>query len=109
MLAIPSAAVPEFVSVTVSGWLVVFTTSSPKVKEVVDKEAFGDPPPIVPLVPPPQPLNRRDPQSMSEMCFFMMPPTYRQEPQGNGSVEPVQMRMREYTAEKPIVKPKAHV
>jgi hypothetical protein len=39
-----SDAVPGLVRVTGSGWLVVPTTSTPKLKVIVDKVAFGNPP-----------------------------------------------------------------
>jgi hypothetical protein len=71
ILAMLSVAVPEFVSVTGRGWLVMPTTSVPKVKLVVEKETFGEPPPNS---PPPQPLSRQDPKSTSAKCFFILPP-----------------------------------
>lgn len=62
MFVMLSVAVPEFLSVIDSGWLVVLTTSMPKVRVVGDNETLGDPPLID---PPPQALNRHAQQSMS--------------------------------------------
>jgi len=71
ILAMLSVAVPELVSVIGRGWLAVPTTSTPKVKLVVEKETFGDPPPSD---PPPQPLSRHNPQSMNAKYFFKILP-----------------------------------
>jgi hypothetical protein len=42
MFEMVNVAVPELVSVTESGWLVVPTTSSPKLSVLGEKETFGD-------------------------------------------------------------------
>jgi hypothetical protein len=71
ILAMLSVAVPELVSVMGRGWLAVPTTSTPKVRLVVEKETFGDPPPND---PPPQPLSRNNSQSINTKYFFKVPP-----------------------------------
>ena len=69
ILTMLSVAVPELLNVTVCAGLVVPTTSKLKVRLVADKVTLGDPP----TDPPPQPLSRHNPQSMSETYFFMVP------------------------------------
>jgi hypothetical protein len=74
MLVICSAAVPEFVSVAVSGWLDVAITSSPNVKVAGDKEAAGAP--VMPtrdVPPPPQLANSNEHSTANPTLFFIRP------------------------------------
>jgi len=62
-----SVAVPELVSVTESGWLVVPTSSSPKLRVFGEKEATGvegEVPVPDPVDPPPQPVRLKAPKTM---------------------------------------------
>jgi hypothetical protein len=61
ILAMPSVAMPELVSVMARVWLGVPTSWVPKVKLVGEKETLGDPP------PPPQPLIKQEPRTMTGM------------------------------------------
>jgi hypothetical protein len=63
-----SEAVPEFVSVTVRGWLIVPATSSPNVKLVCDKSTLGEP---LICIEPPQALKRKDPKSRNRKHFMI--------------------------------------
>jgi hypothetical protein len=69
ILAMLSAAVPEFFTVVDRDWLVVLTTSVPNASVVCDKEALADP---LSIDPPPQALNRHNPQKTSQERFFII-------------------------------------
>jgi len=70
ILTLLSVPVPELRSVMICAGLGVPTSSPSKVKLVGDKATLGDPP----SDPPPQPLNRHNPQSMTGKYFFIVSP-----------------------------------
>jgi hypothetical protein len=73
IVAMFRAAVPEFVRVTVIGWLVVPVTSSPKVRVVADKERLGEP---LGIEPPPHPLESKHPQTINVKYLLMTASQY---------------------------------